>query len=68
MYHAALDEADSSIVWLQRGYRLRDPGMTNIAQYSPFGILYADPRFIELVELMNLTDALDDADPSGGER
>ncbi len=51
-----LAEADLTMSWLERAYAARDPGMTTIKIDSDYIFLHDDPRFIALLEKMNLAD------------
>ena len=53
---AASGDADLTMSWLERAYASRDPGMTGIKTDLDFVFLHDDPRFIALLEKMNLAD------------
>ncbi|UCG52037.1 MAG: tetratricopeptide repeat protein, partial [Candidatus Latescibacterota bacterium] len=59
-YFAQLGEADSAIVWLERGYEQRAAFMYAIAQFPMLFPLHSDPRFIDLLKRLDLEYALPD--------
>jgi tetratricopeptide (TPR) repeat protein len=48
--------AELTLSWLERAYEARDPGMTAIKTDPDFEFLHDNPRFIRLLEKMNLAD------------
>ncbi|UCH85107.1 MAG: protein kinase, partial [Candidatus Latescibacterota bacterium] len=57
-YHAMFGEADSAMVWLDEGYRRRDPWISTLSRYPFLYPLYDDPRFIALLKQLKLEDAI----------
>jgi hypothetical protein len=53
---AASGDADKTMEWLERGYEVRDPGLTAVKNDRDFVFLHDDPRFVVLLEKMNLAD------------
>ena len=49
----AAGETDEALVWLERGFRARSPGMTDLARSPRFDPLRSDPRFQRLLRRMN---------------
>jgi DNA-binding winged helix-turn-helix (wHTH) protein/TolB-like protein/tetratricopeptide (TPR) repeat protein len=54
LVYAALGEKDKAFYWLERGFELRDPGMTFLKVDRKWNDLRSDPRFVELLKKMNL--------------
>jgi len=49
------NQPDKAIDWLEKGFELHDPAMTYITtKILPFTTLFEEPRFIDIVEKMNL--------------
>jgi hypothetical protein len=49
------DQPEKALDWLEKGHELHDPAMTYIATMtSHFEPLFDNPRFIDIVEKMNL--------------
>ena len=48
------DQPDKAIDWLEKGYEMHDPAMTYITTGQIFAPLFNNPRFIDIVEKMNL--------------
>ena len=57
-YHAMLGEPDSSMAWLERGYRRHDPWMNSITLYPFYRSLHTNPRFIALAKRLQLDHLL----------
>jgi TolB-like protein/Tfp pilus assembly protein PilF len=53
---AASGNADQTMEWLERAYATRDPGLTSVKADQDFLFLQDDPRFVALLEKMNLAD------------
>ena len=53
---AASGDADKTMEWLETGYATRDPGLTSVKADPDFLFLHDDPRFVALLEKMNLLD------------
>jgi tetratricopeptide (TPR) repeat protein len=51
-----LDAGDKgqALAWLEKGVAARDPNMPYISVYPTYSVLRSDPRFQELLRLMNL--------------
>ena len=47
-------EVDQSFTWLERGYKQRDPGMSEMLKDPLLARLHDDPRWLELVDKMGL--------------
>ena len=46
---------DKALDWLEKGYDIHGPGMPYIATgISPYAPLYGNPRFVAILEKMNL--------------
>lgn len=54
LIYNALDEQDNALKWLEKGYELRDPNMTFLKVEPKWNNLRAEPRFIDLMQRMNL--------------
>ena len=53
---SASGDADLTMSWLERAYTARDPGMPGVKTDLDFVFLHDDPRFIALLEKMDLAD------------
>ncbi len=53
---AARSDADATIGWLERAYEARDPGLTQVKVDPDFRFIHDDPRFLALLEKMNLAN------------
>jgi tetratricopeptide (TPR) repeat protein len=49
------NQPDKAMDWLEKGYELHDPAMTYITAGQTFAPLFDNPRFIEIVDKMNLS-------------
>ena len=47
-------QPDKAMDWLEKGFELHDPTMTYITTTQTFAPLFDNPRFIDIVEKMNL--------------
>lgn len=54
MAHAALGSNDRAFAWLRKGFEEREIGLVMIRIQPQFAPLHADPRFQDLLRLMNL--------------
>ncbi len=54
LIYNALDERDSALDWLEKGYEQRDPKMTFLKVEPKWNNLRSDPRFISLLKRMKL--------------
>lgn len=54
MVAAASGDAAKTMEWLERAYQTRDPGLVVVKTKRDFLYLHDDPRFIALLEKMNL--------------
>ena len=52
--YKALDERDKALEWLEKGYAQRDPKMTFLKVEPKWNNLRNEPRFIDLIQRMNL--------------
>jgi tetratricopeptide (TPR) repeat protein len=48
------NQEEKAMDWLEKGFELHDPVMTYIAVTETFAPLFDNPRFIDIVEKMNL--------------
>jgi adenylate cyclase len=48
------EQHEKALDWLEKGYELHDPAMTYIATMETFAPLFDHPRFLSIVEKMNL--------------
>jgi serine/threonine-protein kinase len=55
---ARLGEPDSAMVWLQRGYDIRDHQMSTLTRDRSFEVLQKDPRYIKLLKRLKLDHTL----------
>jgi len=53
---AASGDADKTLEWLERAYDTGDPGLTSVKTDRDFKFLRDEPRFVALLEKMNLAD------------
>ncbi len=50
-----VDQPDKAMEWLEKGFEVRDPVMPYIATHGfLFEPLFDNPRFIEILQKMNL--------------
>ncbi|MCJ7556227.1 MAG: tetratricopeptide repeat protein [Gammaproteobacteria bacterium] len=54
--YAQRGDLDSAMDWLERGYAIRDPGLTYLKADNTLDPLRDDPRFQALMEKMHLAD------------
>ena len=54
LIYNALDERDSALDWLEKGYEQRDPKMTFLKVEPKWNNLRSDPRFTSLLKRMKL--------------
>lgn len=47
------DQPDKAMDWLEKGFEMHDPQVTYLTMYN-FDPLFDNPRFIDIVEKMNL--------------
>ena len=48
------NQPDKAMDWLEKGFEIHDPVMTYITVTQTFAPLFDNPRFIDIVEKMNL--------------
>jgi class 3 adenylate cyclase/TolB-like protein len=48
------NQPDKALDWLEKGFELHDPAMTYITAGQTFAPLFDNPRFLDIVEKMNL--------------
>ena len=48
---------EETFMWLQRGYESRDPGTVTVLAIGQYQILHDDPRWLALLEKIQLADA-----------
>jgi TolB-like protein len=48
------NQEEKAVDWLEKGFELHDPVMTYIAVMKSFAPLFDNPRFLDIVEKMNL--------------
>jgi TolB-like protein/Tfp pilus assembly protein PilF len=53
---AARLDADTTMEWLERAYKVRDPGLAEVKTDPDYVFLHDDPRFRGLLKKMNLSD------------
>ena len=54
MIHAGLGESDQALHWLRKAYDELDPGIVFLKIDPTFGSLGADPRFVQLLQDIDL--------------
>ena len=55
--YSRIGAADEAFAWLERGYRERDPRMTDLRSRPDLDPLRSDPRYDDLLRRMNFPEA-----------
>ena len=49
-----INKDEKAMEWIEKGARVRDPSTLNMCGTFPLPRLYDNPRFIEVIEKMNI--------------
>ncbi len=57
IFYIFLGETDEAFAWLERGYREREPLMTNLVVHPAFDPVRSDPRFQDLLRRIGFPES-----------